>query len=333
EVREHNGHRYPRTFERQTPMHHLGIDHHVLANIDDHHVPPRSIVSRTSISRPSAPIRSGRGDPMTLQRPTYEELAARVAALEQAQAEALEREQATADVLRVISRSPDSADAALQVVADTALRLCHGDLARVYLRDGDYLVGGPSASASAQYVYRQQGFRLGPLDEARGATGVAFHTGQMVHTEDYVRYGEAAGIRPEVLEMAAETSAHTGLQAQLNVPLMRGVSAVGVLTIMRVGERRFSDRDVALAATFADQAVIAIENARLFRELQESNATLREALEQQTATAEVLSIISRSPTDVEPVLAAVAERAARLCGAVYGRIFQVEGDMVRGTVG
>jgi GAF domain-containing protein/ActR/RegA family two-component response regulator len=241
------------------------------------------------------------------------------------QAEALEREQATAEVLRVISRSPEDLEASLKAVAEAAARLCKGEDAVVWLRDGDYLVGGGRAR-EVLGVFRP-GNRVGPISDVTSPATIAARTGTTLHIVDMRRWVEEHASSPEELQLMLDRVLVEGTNSRVAAPLLRGGDVVGVLVIFRRGgPAPFSEREITLAETFADQAAIAVENARLFQGIQDRNRELTVALEREQATAEVLRVISRSPEDLDASLQAVADTAAQLCQADYARVMLREGD-------
>jgi two-component system, NtrC family, sensor kinase len=237
---------------------------------------------------------------------------ASVSDLEKRLAEALEQQTATSEILRVISSSPRDIQPIFDTIAENARRLCDADVGAVLTYDGAMLHlvsvdnSSPERTDALRHAY--------PMPANTGhANGRAILTGRPVHIPD-VR---------EDRDYALGAVQLAGLRSVLSVPMLRGGTAIGSISVHNwTVPRPFSDNQITLLQTFAHQAVIAIESVRLFNETKES-------LEQQTATAEILRVISISPTDLQPVFDAVAESAARLCESLDAAIFRREGDRMR----
>jgi GAF domain-containing protein len=231
--------------------------------------------------------------------------------------ESLEYQTATSDVLNVISRSTFDVQAVLDTVTETAFRLCAADSTTVFLREGEVYrrVSSSSAKTEPEYWAIQRERRIVPGRDT--VVGRAVLEGRVVHVEDIRDIPDYP--QPDVVA--------SGRRTNLGVPLLRDGEPIGVIGLSRKRVERFTERQIELVRTFADQAVIAIENARLLSELQARTRDLEESLEYQTATSDVLNVISRSSADVQPVLDTVAETATRLCGADTGTIWIREGEV------
>lgn len=235
--------------------------------------------------------------------------------------EALEQQTATADVLKAISRSAFDLQPVLQTLVDSAIRLAGADMGAITLRVGDtlrFMAGGGQATELQAYE------RANPHVVARGTfQGRAALEGLTIHVADALEDPEYE--RPEAAIMG-------GFRGVLSVPLKRGQETIGVFGMGRRTIGLFSPRQVELVESFADQAVIAIENARLFEEVQARNREVTEALEQQTATAEVLKTISSSAFDLDSVLHTLVKSASDLCHSGMGYIYLRQGDVLQPTV-
>jgi signal transduction histidine kinase len=245
---------------------------------------------------------------------------------------ALERQTATSEVLKAISRSRFDLQPVLETLIENATRLCGAQQGFLFTTtDGE--LHHLAVEHNAPPAFREW-LRNRPIP-----TGDASVVGRVAAEGRVVQILDA---QADAAWRArnAEAPGTLNVRTLLGVPMRREGVLIGVIALWRTMVRRFTEKELELVETFADQAVIAIEDVRLFTELQEKNRALThahgqvtEALEQQTATGEILRVISSSPTDVQPVFDVIVERAVHLCGARFGRVYRYDGDMIHMVAG
>jgi GAF domain-containing protein len=233
--------------------------------------------------------------------------------------EALHQQTATANVLEVISRSAFDLEAVLRTLIETAIQLCNAQRGVFWLRKGEQLSLAAQVNYPEEWVASVGANPLTPAPDSNAPSAVVAFTGEVLNVADIPN-------DPRFRSLAFHKFG--GYRAGLAVPLRREGRVEGVMALSRSEPQLFSERQVALVQTFADQAVIAIENTRLFREVEARNRELAEALEQQLATSAILRVIAGSPRDIQPVLKVVAESAAKLCDAYDAAILLREGELL-----
>jgi class 3 adenylate cyclase len=262
----------------------------------------------------------GRNAPKTLsnRRSAADDSEPEVAQLKRELHEALEQQTATSEVLQIIGTSPGDLQPVFAAMLENAVRICDATFGNIYRWDGrafSLLATHNTPPAFVEYRTRSPNILPDP-GTAFGrvvATKMAVHTADAMTREGYVERSNPG------LVAAVEIG---GARTHLFVPMLKEDELLGVFAIFRQEVRPFTDKQIALVTNFAAQAVIAIENTRLLSEL-------RESLQEQTATSEVLQVISSSPGDLDPVFATMLEKAMRLCEAAFGQLAAYDGERFR----
>ena len=235
--------------------------------------------------------------------------------------EALEQQTATSEVLRIISSSPRDLKPVFAVILENATRLCQANFGALYLCEGDAYRTVAMHNAPPAFVEART---REPLVSMTGTTVLArvARTKRAIQVADMAE-DPAYRNNPQNTQLFVRLA---GARSAVLVPMLKNEVLIGTIVIFRQEVRSFTDKQIKLVQNFATQAVIAIENARLLNELRQRTTDLSEALEQQTATSEVLQVISRSPGDLEPVFAAILNNAVRICAALNATLWSFEND-------
>ena len=241
-----------------------------------------------------------------------------VAQLVRERDEALDQQAATSEVLQVISKSAFDLKSVLQTLVELAARLCKADKASITRQIGGEFFFTETYGLSPEFI---EHVKTVPVKPERGTvSGLVLLEGRTVHVPDVRVPRDPAWAKAQELG---------GFHSMLGVPMLREGTPIGVLALVRTEAQPFTDKQIALVTNFAAQAVIAIENTRLLNELRQRTDDLSESLEQQTATSEVLKVISSSPGELEPVFNALLANATRICEATFGGLFLREGALFR----
>jgi class 3 adenylate cyclase len=247
-----------------------------------------------------------------------------VARLTRELSEALERQAATSEVLQIISESPGDLRPVLASMLESAVRICDATFGNIYRWDGKalHMLASHNTPPAFAEDRRRSPYRPYP----KSPVGRMLATKTLVHVSDVME----EDVYTKRLDPVAVTAVTLGgIRTLLGVPLLNKGEMIGVFFLSRQEVRPFTDKQIGLVKNFAAQAVVAIENTRLLNELRQRTSDLTEALEQQTATSEVLELISSFPGELEPVFTAMLESATRICEAKFGNLFLREGETFR----
>ena len=235
--------------------------------------------------------------------------------------ESLDQQTATSEVLQVISSSPGDLQPVFATMLGKAVDICDATFGNIYRWDGEALQLIATRNTPPAYAEhrRHSPFRAGQ----NNAVAQMIVSKKVVHVLDAAANETYATRREPTVVAAVELGK---IRSSLVVPMLKEEELIGAFIVSRQEVRPFTEKQIALVTNFAAQAVIAIENARLLTELRQRTTDLTESLEQQTATSEVLQVISSSPGDLEPVFATMLEKAVRICDAKFGNIYRWDGD-------